>query len=436
MTRIGLPVPPGFTLSTEACLRSLDRGALPDDVWDETLAAVHRLEALTGRRFGGSVGTPLLLSVRSGAKFSMPGMMDTVLNLGITETAIERLAAWSDDRHFASDAARRFVQTFGKVVLGVDEMAFQRILSELRERRGAPNDAALTADDFDEARRQFIEAITAAGAAIPDDPFEQLRAAVWAVFGSWHNRRAKEYRRLNGIPDDLGTACNVQTMVFGDLGNDSGTGVCFTRDPSTGERIPYGDYLENAQGEDVVAGIRNTLSLADLATIHPVHHAELTRVMATLERHYRDMCDIEFTIEREKLWILQTRVGKRTAAAAVRMAVEMVERRAHRPVYRECDASSPPHSSTCSIPASRSPSPQRRLPSASTPRREPPGDRPCSMRTAPPNLPPKVHPSSWCAGRRRPTTSTAWRHHRASSPATGAAPATPPSWRGAWVSQR
>ena len=324
MTRIGLPVPPGFTLSTEACLRSLDRGALPDDVWDETLAAVHRLEALTGRRFGGSVGTPLLLSVRSGAKFSMPGMMDTVLNLGITETAIERLAAWSDDRHFASDAARRFVQTFGKVVLGVDEMAFQRILSELRERRGAPNDAALTADDFDEARRRFIEAITAAGAAIPDDPFEQLRAAVWAVFGSWHNRRAKEYRRLNGIPDDLGTACNVQTMVFGDLGNDSGTGVCFTRDPSTGERIPYGDYLENAQGEDVVAGIRNTLSLADLATIHPVHHAELTRVMAKLESHYRDMCDIEFTIEREKLWILQTRVGKRTAAAAVRMAVEMV----------------------------------------------------------------------------------------------------------------
>ena len=324
MTRIGLSVPPGFTLSTEACLRSLEHGALPDDVWAETMAAVQRLEARTGRHLGSTDGTPLLLSARSGAKFSMPGMMDTVLNLGATGGVIDRLAAWSEDPHFARDAARRFVQAFGNVVLGIDETVFQQILTELRERRGTTDDAGLTTEDLEEARLRFGEAITAADAVIPDDPHDQLRAAVWAVFGSWHNRRAREYRRLNGIPDDMGTACTVQMMVFGDLGENSGTGVCFTRDPSTGERVPYGDYLANAQGEDVVAGIRNTLSLTDLATYHPERHAELTRVIATLENHYRDMCDIEFTIERDKLWILQTRVGKRTAAAAVRMAVEMV----------------------------------------------------------------------------------------------------------------
>ncbi len=323
MTRIGLPVPPGFTLSTAACLETLQTGKIPDGVWAEAMAAVQRLEERTGRSFGGD-GTPLLLSVRSGARFSMPGMMDTVLNLGVVPGTVERLEAWSGDPHFARDAARRFVQTFGKVVLGIDEMVFQRILTELRERRGVVDDASLTPADLDEARGRFLEAITESGASIPDDPMEQLHAAVGAVFNSWHNRRALEYRRLNGIPDDLGTACNVQSMVFGDLATDSGTGVCFTRDPSTGERIPYGDYLPNAQGEDVVAGIRNTLSLDDLSRIHPSLHAELTGVMSTLEAHYHDMCDIEFTIERGRLWILQTRVGKRTAAAAVRMAVEMV----------------------------------------------------------------------------------------------------------------
>jgi pyruvate,orthophosphate dikinase len=323
MTRIGLPVPPGFTLSTAACLRTLAEGSIPDEVWTETVAAVHRLEARTGRSFGGATGTPLLLSVRSGARFSMPGMMDTVLNLGVTDAAIPALGVWSGRDHFPGDVARRFVQTYGCVVLGVDGAVFQHVLTDLRQRRGVADDAGLTADDLAEARRRFIEALAAAGASIPEDPYEQLRAAIGAVFNSWNSRRAIDYRRLNGISDDIGTACNIQMMVFGDFGDDSGTGVCFTRDPSTGERIAYGDYLANAQGEDVVAGIRNTLPIAELAQRDPAQHAELTRVMATLEGHFRDMCDIEFTIEKGILWILQTRVGKRTAVASVRMAVEM-----------------------------------------------------------------------------------------------------------------
>ena len=324
MTAIGLPVPPGFTLSTEACKRFVVDEHLPDDVWGETLMALRRLEATTGRKLGSTSGTPLLLSVRSGAKFSMPGMMDTVLDLGATEAVVPALAAWSGSEHFAWDAARRFVQTFGKVVLGADEAKFQQVLTDLRATRGVEDDGDLTTDDLREATHRFREIVAETGAVLPEDPIEQLRLAVAAVFGSWQNRRAREYRRIHGIADDLGTACNVQMMVFGDLGNDSGTGVCFTRDPSTGESRPYGDYLPNAQGEDVVAGIRNTLTLDDLSRRHPGHHAALTSVMRTLEAHYRDMCDIEFTVERDRLWILQTRVGKRTAQAAVRIAVEMV----------------------------------------------------------------------------------------------------------------
>jgi len=325
MTALGLPVPPGFTLSTEACLRFLDEGGLPDAVWDEACAALERLQSATGRRFGATNGTPLLVSVRSGAKFSMPGMMDTVLNLGMNDPVRDALAAWSGEEQFAWDAYRRFVQTYGKVVLGADVAAFEEVLTSLRTTRGVEDDSELTADDMRETTRRFQEIVAHTGTAIPDDPMEQLRDAIAAVFSSWNNRRARDYRRIHGIPDDLGTACNIQSMVFGDLGADSGTGVCFTRDPSTGESTPFGDYLADAQGEDVVAGIRNTLSLADLAGRHPAQHAELLGVMETLEQHYRDMCDIEFTIERKKLWILQTRVGKRTAAAAVRIAVEMVD---------------------------------------------------------------------------------------------------------------
>jgi pyruvate,orthophosphate dikinase len=325
MTALGLPVPPGFTLSTEACLRFLDEGGLPDAVWDEACAALERLQSATGRRFGATDGTPLLVSVRSGAKFSMPGMMDTVLNLGMNDAVRDALAAWSGEEQFAWDAYRRFVQTYGKVVLGADVAAFEEVLTSLRTTRGVEDDSELTADDMRETTRRFQEIVAGTGTVIPDDPMEQLRDAIAAVFSSWNNRRARDYRRIHGISDDLGTACNIQAMVFGDLGADSGTGVCFTRDPSTGESTPYGDYLPDAQGEDVVAGIRNTLGLADLADRHPAQHAELLGVIETLEQHYRDMCDIEFTIEREKLWILQTRVGKRTAAAAVRIAVEMVD---------------------------------------------------------------------------------------------------------------
>ncbi len=325
MTRLGLPVPPGFTVSTDACREYLAEGRFPAGLWDSILAAVARLETRTGRHFGAGAGPPLLLSVRSGAKFSMPGMMDTVLNLGATDDVAAGLAAWAGDEHFAWDAYRRFVQTYGKVVLGVPGDAFEAVLTELRERRGVADDSKLTAADLEEATGRFRQIVVdEAGTPVPADPTEQLQAAVTAVFESWNGRRARSYRRIHGISDRLGTAVNVQMMVFGDLDDDSGTGVCFTRDPATGARRPYGDYLPNAQGEDVVAGIRNTLTLEQLGERHPGHHASLLKVMDRLERHYRDMCDIEFTIERDKLWILQTRVGKRTARAAVRIATEMV----------------------------------------------------------------------------------------------------------------
>ncbi|MEX2419877.1 MAG: pyruvate, phosphate dikinase, partial [Acidimicrobiia bacterium] len=298
---------------------------LASDIWDETVEALRRLEQTTGRTFGATDGVPLLVSVRSGAKFSMPGMMDTVMNLGMNNEVHAALTAWSGGEQFAWDAYRRFAQTYGKVVLGAKASAFEQVLTDLRQARGVDDDSQLTADDMREATRRFKEIVAATGTPLPEDPHEQLRGAIAAVFASWNNQRARDYRHIHRLPENLATACNVQSMVFGDLGADSGTGVCFTRDPSTGEASPYGDYLPDAQGEDVVAGIRNTVSLGAFAERHPTLHAELVEVMGKLERHYRDMCDIEFTVEREKLWILQTRVGKRTAAAAVRIAVELVE---------------------------------------------------------------------------------------------------------------
>ena len=323
MTSLGLPVPPGFTITTDVCRAAMLAGEIPDDLWPEVDAAVAGLEKATNRTFG-SGPVPLLLSVRSGAKFSMPGMMDTVLNLGINDDVVKALIDWSGDPHFGWDAYRRFVQMYGDVVLGVDESLFQEVLTELRSARGVDDDSDLTADDLETATRRFREVVEREQpGALPDDPMEQLRGAVSAVFLSWNTKRAIEYRRINAIPDDLGTAANVQMMVFGDLGDDSGTGVCFTRDPSTGEKAIYGDYLPRAQGEDVVAGTRNTLTLDELAGLHPECHRQLIEIMEGLEAHYRDMCDIEFTIEKDKLYILQTRAGKRTAAAAVKMAVAM-----------------------------------------------------------------------------------------------------------------
>ena len=323
MTKLGLPVPPGFTISTEACRVMLSEGELPEQMWKEVDEAVARLEEKTGRTFGAGP-VPLLLSVRSGAVFSMPGMMDTVLNLGCNEEVVRALEEWSGDAHFAWDVYRRFLQMYGDVVLGVLDRHFQAVLSELRGKRGVDSDADLTADDLRDAAGRFKALIREhADRPIPSDPREQLRGAIEAVFHSWNNRRAIDYRRIHGIPDDLGTACNVQMMVFGDLGDDSGTGVCFTRDPATGAPEPFGDYLPRAQGEDVVAGIRNTFSLDQLAELHPGPHAELLDIMRRLEQHYRDMLDIEFTIEGRPLHP-QTRV-KRTAQSAVRLAVKMVE---------------------------------------------------------------------------------------------------------------
>ncbi len=323
MSRIGLRVPPGFTVTTDACRHVMRTGKTPQNLWNQVDSAVHRLETASGRTFGAGPA-PLLVSVRSGAKFSMPGMMDTVLNLGINDALLEVLTEWSGDAHFANDAYRRFLQMYADVVLEVDEHLFQDVLTDLRERRGVPDDSSLEVEDLKEAIDRFKKIIADAGKSVPDDPYEQLHSSIAAVFSSWNNPRAQRYRRINFIDDDLGTAANVQMMVFGDLGEDSGTGVCFTRDPATGENAPFGDYLPRAQGEDVVSGMRNALQLDALAEMHPALHAELLGVMDRLETHTKDMCDIEFTIERSKLWILQTRAGKRTAAAAVRMAVDMV----------------------------------------------------------------------------------------------------------------
>jgi pyruvate, orthophosphate dikinase len=326
MTNMGLPVPPGFTISTQACLEFLAQGGAPAEMLAEAGEHLGRLEQAMGKALG-DPGDPLLVSVRSGAKFSMPGMMDTVLNLGLTDASVEGLVKQTGDRRFGLDAYRRFIQMFGKIVMDVPGDAFEHAMDEAKAAKfeGA-QDTDLNEGDL-EALIERFRAIYAehTGEAIPQEPKEHLRLAIAAVFSSWNGKRARDYRRQNKISDDLGTAVNVQAMVFGNRGEDSGTGVAFTRDPADGDRVPYGDYLPNAQGEDVVAGIRNTLPLAQLERLDPVSYGELIRVMDTLETHYRDMCDIEFTIERGKLWILQTRIGKRTAFAEWVMAHDMLE---------------------------------------------------------------------------------------------------------------
>lgn len=324
MTKLGLPVPPGFTVSTEACNAYMDQGGnFPDGMLDQVGIALDELEKKMGKSLGDG-DDPLLVSVRSGAAFSMPGMMDTVLNLGMNDTSVVGLARQTGNERFALDSYRRFVQMFGKIVLDVPGELFEHALHALVSERGVANDTLLTPDDLRDLVTTFKEIVTKnAGMAFPDEPREQLRYAIEAVFKSWNGDRAKLYRKMESIPDDLGTAVNVQTMVFGNKGEDSGTGVAFTRNPATGENVPYGDFLKNAQGEDVVAGIRMTEHLDAMANEFGACHAELLGLMNTLQNHYRDMCDIEFTIEQGKLFLLQTRVGKRTAAAALRMAVEM-----------------------------------------------------------------------------------------------------------------
>jgi pyruvate, orthophosphate dikinase len=328
MTQAGLPVPPGFTITTECCNAFYqNKRRFPAGMWDQAMQALKHIERKTGKSFG-DPRNPLLVSVRSGAKFSMPGMMDTVLNLGLNAETLQGLATLTGNERFALDAYRRFIQLFSKIVLGIDGGLFEHALDRSKER----NKAATDADLQPRALRQLIDEYKKivrdkAGVEFPEDPHDQLEQAIGAVFSSWNNKRAMDYRNFNKIPHDLGTAVNVQTMVFGNMGDDSATGVAFTRDPSTGERALYGEYLPNAQGEDVVAGIRTPHPIASMKREMPRVYAEFEKIAQRLEKHYRDIQDMEFTIERGTLYMLQTRSGKRTAAAAVKVAVDMVRER-------------------------------------------------------------------------------------------------------------
>ncbi|GGM14398.1 pyruvate, phosphate dikinase [Streptomyces fumigatiscleroticus] len=325
MTRMGLPVPPGFTLTTEACRAVLASGEEPEGLAEEIAAHLAALEARVGRRLG-QPEDPLLLSVRSGARFSMPGMMDTVLDIGLNDASVRGLAKVFGQERFAWDSYRRLVQMFGTTVMGVDSGLFENAVAALRASRGAPDDLRLGAADLAglvTTYRRLIRRET--GEDFPQDPAEQLGRAIHAVFASWNGPRARLYRRREHIPDDLGTAVNVQTMVFGNLGADSGSGVAFTRDPATGRPGVYGDYLPGAQGEDVVAGIRDTLPLSELEHLDPASYHRLRGHLRLLEERYRDLCDVEFTIERGTLWMLQTRVGKRTAEAAFAIAAQLAQ---------------------------------------------------------------------------------------------------------------
>lgn len=325
MTNLGLPVPPGFTITTEACKVYLDSGTAPAALRDEVSAHLEALEAKMGKKLGQS-DDPLLVSVRSGAKFSMPGMMDTVLNIGLSDESVTGLASQSGDERFAWDSYRRLIQMFGKTVLDVDGELFEEALEEAKAAKKVTVDTDLDAADLKKLVKHFKKIVAKeAGREFPQDARDQMDLAVEAVFNSWNTDRAKLYRRQERIPGDLGTAVNICSMVFGNLGPDSGTGVAFTRDPASGHQGVYGDYLQNAQGEDVVAGIRNTVPLADLEGIDKTSYDQLMTIMETLETHYKDLCDIEFTIERGQLWMLQTRVGKRTAGAAFRIATQLVD---------------------------------------------------------------------------------------------------------------
>ncbi|PID97352.1 MAG: pyruvate, phosphate dikinase [Actinomycetales bacterium] len=325
MVKIGLPVPPGFTITTDACRAYLKTGATPVEMAEEVSTHLAATERAMGRSLG-DPSDPLLVSVRSGAMFSMPGMMETVLNIGLNDESVQGLAAQSGNKRFAWDSYRRLVQMFGKTVLDIDGAQFESRLEAMKHARGVTQDIDLSAVDLQELVAQFKEVIEReTGRPFPQEPRAQLDAAVEAVFRSWMGERAVLYRRQERISADLGTAVNVQTMVFGNMSEDSGTGVCFTRDPGTGEKGVYGDFLMNAQGEDVVAGIRNAHPLHDLEAEAPAAYTQLLETMARLEAHYHDLCDIEFTIERGKLWMLQTRVGKRTAAAAFKIACQLID---------------------------------------------------------------------------------------------------------------
>ncbi len=324
MTRASVPVPPGFTVTTEACNAYLEAGQkFPEGMWEQELEALKQVEAQTGKKFGDPT-RPLLVSCRSGAKFSMPGMLDTVLNIGLNDEVAEGMAKLTGDERFAFDAYRRLVEMFGEVVLGIPDEKFEHPMAEYKDKKGVKADTELTAEDWKAITETFKKVVREnRGFDFPQDPIEQLRLATEAVFKSWNGKRAVDYRNAAGIAHDLGTAVNIVTMVFGNMGWNSGTGVAFTRDPANGEKKMYGDYLLNAQGEDVVAGIRNTETIANLTNDLPEAYQQFLEICDKLELHYKEMQDVEFTIEQGKLWMLQTRSGKRTAKAAVKIAVDM-----------------------------------------------------------------------------------------------------------------
>jgi len=328
MTNLKIPVPPGFTITTEVCNTYFaKKKKYPPGMWDQVLSNLKKVEKSMGMKFG-DAKTPLLLSVRSGSKFSMPGMMDTVLNLGLNDTTLKALVEKTGNERFAYDTYRRLITMFGATVMGIDRKLFEKALEKIKERKGVRLDTDLTMKDLREVVGEFkgiYEKET--GKSFPTDPLQQLKLAIDAVFDSWFSDRAVTYRKLNHIPHDLGTACNVQAMVFGNMGEDSGTGVGFTRDPSTGERKFFAEYLTNAQGEDVVAGIRTPLHIDELKKNLPAVYSELEKIYEKLEKHYKDMLDIEFTVQDGKLYMLQTRVGKRTAAASLKIAIDMVKER-------------------------------------------------------------------------------------------------------------
>ncbi len=325
MTRAAVPVPPGFTVTTEACNAYQAKGNFPPGMWEQELEALHKVEHQTGKKFG-DASNPLLVSCRSGAKFSMPGMMDTVLNIGLTDATAEGMVKLTNNPRFVYDAYRRLVEMFGTVVLGIADEAFEKPLAEYKQKKGYKLDTEMKAEDWKAITDTFKAVVKKEkGFDFPQDPYEQLKLATEAVFKSWNGKRAVDYRRATNIPDDLGTAVNIVTMVFGNMGDDSGTGVAFTRDPSTGEKKMFGEYLLNAQGEDVVAGIRNAEKIEQLSSSMPEVYHQFMDITDKLEKHYTDMQDVEFTIERGKLWMLQTRNGKRTAKAAVKVAVDMAD---------------------------------------------------------------------------------------------------------------
>src|ERR1044071_7647197 len=326
MTRAGLPVPPGFIVTTEACNAFYaNNKQFPEGMWEQVVEGLRKLEEKTGKGFG-HPDNPLLVSVRSGAAFSLPGMMDTVLNLGLNDETVQGLAAQTSDLRFALDAYRRFASLFGEIVIGVAHEKFERVMDRFKAQTEGGRDTDLHPEQLREiiaAEKQIITA-EQSGHAIPEDPYEQLRVAIAAVFNSWMGRRAKDYRHINRIPANLGTAVNIQAMVFGNMGAKSGTGVAFTRNPSTGEKVLYGEYLLNAQGEDVVAGIRTPSKISKLEQDLPHVFKQFQEIAQRLEQHYHDMQDLEFTVEKGRLYMLQTRSAKRNAQAAVKVAVDMV----------------------------------------------------------------------------------------------------------------